>query len=178
MKRGRAARPSSCCRLASGSASFQGRTDAIGQTGPPPRRALHGCRRHARWRSKASPSPTVWMPLSGAGQGLNYMVVARLRDGVTFEQAEAELSALGSAPFSMLRPNAAVKAKPGVDAPAGRTRVRRSAADRHARLGCRRVLVIACVNIAALLIARGDSRGEEVATRMALGVAASRWCVS
>ncbi len=135
---------------------FQGRTDAIGQPvllrGEP--YTVVGVMPDG---FEGLTESAVWMPLRGVGQGLNYMVVARLRDGVTFEQAEAELSALGAAPFSMLRPNAAVKAKPGVDAPAGRTRVRRRQPIVMLGWAVAAVLVIACVNIAALLIARASA---------------------
>lgn len=112
----------------------------------------------------------VWTPMRGVGQGTNYMVVARLRDGIGIESANAELAALGDAPFTMLRPPAE-----GVT----RTLVLQNL---HAALVANArepiemlgwavgaVLLIACVNLTALLVARGGARAKEIATRIALG---------
>ena len=111
----------------------------------------------------------VWTPLRNVGQGLNYMVVARVREGATVAQANAELAALGDEPFTMLRPNPEVK----------RSLVLTGLQDvlvDNARqplmmLGwaVAAVLLIACANIAALLTARSSSRAREIATRMAVG---------
>ena len=111
----------------------------------------------------------VWMPLKGAGQGLNYMVVARPRQGVTFAQADAELAALGTAPFAMLRPSSTTNRRL-VLTPLQDTLVD-GVRQPLVMLGwaVTAVLLIACVNIAALLMARSVSRSREVATRMALG---------
>jgi predicted permease len=112
----------------------------------------------------------VWTPLRFAGQGLNYLVIARLRDGASLEAANAELASFGEAPFTMLRPLAAG---------ATRTLVLRDlqgtltagAREPIVMLGWAvgAVLLIACVNITALLMARGGTRVKEIATRMALG---------
>ena len=112
----------------------------------------------------------VWTPLRVAGQGLNYLVIARLRDGASLETANAELASFGEAPFTMLRPLA-----PG----ATRTLVLRDlqgtlTADARQPIvmlgwAVGAVLLIACVNITALLMARGGTRVKEIATRMALG---------
>ena len=147
---------------------FQGRTDAIGQSvllrGEP--FTVVGVMPDG---FEGLTESAVWMPLRGVGQGLNYTVVARLRDGVAFEQADAELSALGAAPFSMLRSNAA--AKRSLVLTRLQDAVVSGARQPIVMLGwaVTAVLVIACVNIAALLIARSGTRGKEVATRMALG---------
>ena len=147
---------------------FQGRTEAIGQSvllrGEP--FTVVGVLPDG---FEGLTESAVWMPLRGVGQGLNYTVVARLRDGVAFEQADAELSALGAVPFTMLRPNAA--AKRSLVLTRLQDAVVSGARQPILMLGwaVTAVLVIACVNIAALLIARSGTRGKEIATRMALG---------
>ncbi|HYN10508.1 MAG TPA: ABC transporter permease [Vicinamibacterales bacterium] len=147
---------------------FQGRADAIGQPvllrGEP--FTVVGVMPEG---FEGLAESAVWTPLRGAGQGLNYMVVARAREGVTFEQANAELAALRETPFAMLRPNATTKRSlvltPLQDALVATVR------QPLVMLGwaVAAVLLIACVNIAALLMARSVSRSKEVATRMALG---------
>lgn len=112
----------------------------------------------------------VWTPQRGAGQGLNYQVLARLRPGVSREDANAELASFGENPFTMLRPLAkgSTRALALVDLQATLTEEARQPI---VILGwaVAAVLLIACVNIAALLLARGGSRTREIATRMALG---------
>lgn len=111
----------------------------------------------------------VWTPLRGAGQGLNYMVVARLRDGTTVDQANAQLASLGPETFRMWRPN-----------PGAKRRLVLIGLQETVVAGARQpivmlgwavsaLLMIACVNIASLLMARSSIRAKEIATRMALG---------
>lgn len=112
----------------------------------------------------------VWTPLNGVGGGLNYQAIARLKDGATIESADAELATFGEAPFTAQSP---------MDDGDSRRLVLQ---DMKTVLfdGTRQpivmlgwavatVLLIACVNIAALLMARSGGRSKEIATRMALG---------
>jgi predicted permease len=112
----------------------------------------------------------VWTPLREAGQGLNYMVIARRRAGVTIEAANAELASFGGEPFTMLRPPAEGVTRALVLRDLHET-VTAGAKDPIVLLGWAvgAVLLIACVNIAALLMARSGTRAREIATRMALG---------
>ncbi|HET9373269.1 MAG TPA: ABC transporter permease, partial [Vicinamibacterales bacterium] len=112
----------------------------------------------------------VWTPQRGAGQGLNYMAIARLRDGVTLEAANAELASLGTTPFTMLRPPAEGVTRSLVLQGLHATLVD-DARQPILMLGWAvgAVLLIACVNITALLMARSGTRVKEIATRMALG---------
>ncbi len=116
----------------------------------------------------------VWTPArpsrTGEGVGTNYGVIARVKDGRTWAEANAELEALGRASFAargilrnggdawwtLLPMQEAVTAdvRQPIALLAGATAM---------------VLLIACVNIAALLLARGGSRQREIATRVALG---------
>lgn len=147
---------------------FQGRTDAIGQAillrGEP--YTVVGVMPEG---FEGLVESAVWIPLTSVGQGLNYMAVARLRDGVTVEQANAELAALGAEPFTMLRANSSSQRKLVL----ARLQDTLSAGARPSLVmlgwAVGAVLLIACVNIAALLMARSSSRFKEVATRIALG---------
>jgi predicted permease len=111
----------------------------------------------------------VFTPLRAVGQGLNYRVVARLRADATRTQANAELAALGDEPFAMQRPNASVTRRL-VLVDLQETLVA-AAREPIVLLGWAvgAVLVIACVNIAVLLLARSATRAREIGTRMALG---------
>ncbi len=115
----------------------------------------------------------VWTPLRpsrrGEGGGQNYGIVARLRPGVTWPQADAEIAGAG---------------QPAMDdlyrSPQNRAHLRVIPLQRAETADVRDpililwsavciVLVIGCVNIAGLLMARGMSRAPEIATRIALG---------
>jgi predicted permease len=115
----------------------------------------------------------LWTPLraaaTGEGGGTNYQIVARLKSGATWEQAAAQLTAVRESAFRLLRPDTTVTRSLGVKP----MRDELIAATRQPivilswAVGC--VLMIACVNLASLLIARGGTRTKEIATRMALG---------
>ena len=103
----------------------------------------------------------------GEGSGWNYEIVARLRPGVTWAQADAQLEALGA---PVLRETG--EADPGrlhlISFQRGLTGgLRKPLLILWAAVGL--VLLIGCVNIAALLLARSAGRSRELATRLALG---------
>ena len=117
----------------------------------------------------SSGSPDVWLPLDlGASQGA--MAIARLRPHVSLDMATAELE--------MLR----TRAEPAADAggPHWQVTLRppRSlvgSGDTLVMLWAAGalVLLVACVNVAHLLLARSATRERELAIRAALG--AGRW---
>jgi len=120
------------------------------------------------------PDPVdLWAPLrpsrSGEGGGTNYDVVGRLRPGATLAQADAQVALV------------AVDAQKSGEFDKG-TKIEMHALplQREFTKNIRTpllvlwaavvvVLIIGCVNIAALLLVRGAARAREIGTRMALG---------
>jgi predicted permease len=110
-------------------------------------------------------SPDMWSE-SGRGER-GYAVLARLKPGVSLQQAQADLSVIA----------AALAAEHPVDQDVG-VAVKRLA---DSRVGSLRpmlyllmgavslILLIACVNLANLLLARNSARQRELAVRAALG---------
>ena len=115
----------------------------------------------------------LWTPLRGSstgeGSGTNFQLVVRLKPGATWAQARSELGTITEPAFRLFRKREgisfALDVRPMQDALVGGVR------DSIVMLGwaVATVLVMACVNLAALLLARGGSRTKEIATRMALG---------
>jgi hypothetical protein len=99
----------------------------------------------------------VWTPLrpstSGEGEGTNYGIVARLRPGITWTQAETQLKSLGEIRRREMSPRGAdfrlsiVSFQRGLN-----DEVRLPLLILWIAVGM--VLLIACVNIASLLVAR------------------------
>jgi predicted permease len=117
------------------------------------------------------PAVDLWTPLqpsmTGEGSGTNYGVVLRIHDGVSWDEARNDLRSASPFAFQNVQPGDVAELDLVPMQSAMTEQTRQPLLMLWGAVGI--VLLIACVNIAGLLIARGATRTREVATRMALG---------
>ncbi|HKG78493.1 MAG TPA: ABC transporter permease [Pyrinomonadaceae bacterium] len=121
----------------------------------------------------------LWVPLSFRPEQIAHdsnsmLVMARLKDGVSIEQAQAEMNGIAAqleSEYSQSNANRAVSVEP-LHLNFVTDSTRRNLWLLLGAVGF--LLLIGCVNVANLLLARGASRQREVALRAALGASKTR----
>jgi len=126
------------------------------------------------WRDTRVFTPLVLNPAEQSWERRSYRVMARLAQGSTVQQADAQLSAVATR-LSEAQPETNAEVRARVEP---FEEFFYSADDQLAMVGMGlavlAVLLIACVNLANLLMAKGAARQGEMAIRLALGASRGR----
>ena len=126
------------------------------------------------------PDAALWMPSDRDGENPsrtshNYSAVGRLRDGVTVEQANADVSAIARRIHDTSSDQNDYLLKDGIVVPLQESITGKARPALLILLGAVGfLLLVACANVANLLLAQASVRTRELAIRSALGAARGR----
>src|SRR5882724_3528078 len=134
------------------------------------------------WRQHLGSPPDVdlWLPADLGGENLsrtshNYSAVGRLRDGVTVAQANGDISAIARRIHDTSSEQGDYLLKDGIVVPLQQSITRKVRSPLLLLFGAVGfLLLVACANVANLLLAQSSVRARELAIRSALGAARGR----
>jgi len=127
-----------------------------------------------------APAPNFWVPLALTNPNFrvergvhNVYVIGRLKDGVTLQQAQSAMNVIASrleAQYAEDNVGRGVFLEPALDFVVSEAKPRLYILSAAVLA----ILLIACINVAGLMLARADARARELAIRASMGASRAR----